>query len=210
MELGVLCALLLICSAWGVLADVQTVYWNSTNKSFLWDDYTVVVRLNDYLEIVCPHYEDENMATHTVERYTLFLVDYEEYTTCKPISKIQVRWECNNPFAPHGPEKFREKFQKYTAFILGKEFKEGEDYYYISKPIHHHGESCLKLKVHVAGKSTQQPVTNVHTPRARILSDEPSENVPGVMKSVANSSCSRPLSFTLLGLLFSLVLTLGL
>ncbi|CAH2327532.1 Elfa-A-prov [Pelobates cultripes] len=139
-------------------------------NGFLWDDYTVEVRLNDYLDIVCPHYEEGSAPSHTVERYTLFLVEYEEYSTCKPISKDQVRWECNKPFAPHGPEKFSEKFQRFTPFTLGKEFKEGGTYYYISKPIHHHGESCMKLKVHVAGKATQPPSTNVHTPKARIQS----------------------------------------
>lgn len=209
MELGVLAVLLLSCAYPG-LADMHTVYWNSTNKSFLWDDYSVEVRLNDYLDIVCPHYEEENVPGRTVERYTLFLVDYEEYTTCKPLSKNQVRWECNNPFAPHGPEKFREKFQKFTAFSLGKEFKEGNSYYYISKPIHHHGESCLKLKVHVAGKATQQPLTNVHTPRAGVLSDGPADDLPGVMKSIAHNSASRHSSLIVFGLLLPLFLALGL
>lgn len=207
--LGVLLVLLLSC-AWPGLADIQTVYWNSTNKSFMWDDYSVEVRLNDYLDIVCPHYEEENVPGRTVERYTLFLVDYEEYTTCKPLSKNQVRWECNNPFAPHGPEKFREKFQKFTAFSLGKEFKEGNSYYYISKPIHHHGDSCLKLKVHVAGKATQQPLTNVHTPRSGVLSDGPADDLPGVMKSIAQNSASRPASLIVFGLLLPLALALGL
>uniref|UniRef100_A0A8C5PWN9 Ephrin-A1 n=1 Tax=Leptobrachium leishanense TaxID=445787 RepID=A0A8C5PWN9_9ANUR len=192
---------------WVVSADRHTVFWNSTNSRFLWDDYAIEVHMNDYLEVICPHYEEGAGPGQAVERYTLFLVEYEQYTTCKPISKDQVRWECNKPFAEHGPEKFTEKFQRFTAFTLGKEFKEGGTYYYISKPIHHHGDSCMKLKVQVAGRSTQPPSTNVHTPKARIQSDEPSRNLPGVLRSVAGNSSSRLVTFSLLYLLLpSLIL----
>uniref|UniRef100_A0A670HQA6 Ephrin-A1 n=1 Tax=Podarcis muralis TaxID=64176 RepID=A0A670HQA6_PODMU len=120
----------------------HTVFWNSTNPKFQWDSYAVKVRLNDYLDIICPHYEDSSVAPQSMERYTLYLVEQEEYETCKPRSKEQIRWECNKPDALHGPERFLEKFQRYTPFTLGKEFREGHEYYYISKPIHHHGESC--------------------------------------------------------------------
>ncbi|MEE6491769.1 hypothetical protein FKM82_016359, partial [Ascaphus truei] len=178
---------------------------------FLWDDYTVEVRLNDYLDIVCPHYEESSISGHTVERYTLFLVDEEEYVSCKPRSKDQVRWECNKPFALHGPEKFSEKFQRFTPFTLGKEFKEGNTYYYISKPIHHHGEYCMKLKVFVAGKATQPPSTNIHTPKARIQADEPALELPGILKSVAqNSGPPSGARLPLLALLLPLLVLMGL
>ncbi|XP_069805587.1 ephrin-A1 isoform X2 [Dendropsophus ebraccatus] len=175
-----------------------------------WNDYTIQVQLNDYLDIMCPHYEDERLAGTTVERYTLFLVNHEEYVACKPVSKSQVRWECNNPFNLNGPEKFREKFQKFTAFSPGKEFKEGHSYYYISKPIHHHGDSCLKLKVQVIGKATQQPMTNVHTPGARAVADDPAVALPEVQKSVAHNSAESSVRLALLGLLLPLLLSLGL
>lgn len=143
------------------------------------------VRLNDYLDIICPHYEEGSVAPHAMERYTLYLVDLEEYQACKARSKEQIRWECDKPSALHGPEKFSEKFQRFTPFTLGKEFKEGHSYYYIcecpggcvppavglgslwgfspsnscllpaAKPIHHHGETCLKLKVTVLGKGSE-------------------------------------------------------
>lgn len=89
------------------------------------------VRLNDYLDIICPHYEEGSVAPHAMERYTLYLVDLEEYQACKARSKEQIRWECDKPSALHGPEKFSEKFQRFTPFTLGKEFKEGHSYYYI-------------------------------------------------------------------------------
>ncbi|KAG8146812.1 hypothetical protein E2320_013921, partial [Naja naja] len=95
------------------------------------EDYTVEVRLNDYLDIICPHYEDNSVPTHAMERYTLYLVEREEYDTCKPRSKEQVRWQCNRPDALHGPERLSEKFQRFTPFTLGKEFREGHEYYYI-------------------------------------------------------------------------------
>lgn len=95
------------------------------------EDYTVHVRLNDYLDIICPHYEDDSVPDAAREQYTLYLVEREQYQLCQPQSKDQVRWQCNQPSAPHGPEKLSEKFQRFTPFTLGKEFKEGHSYYYI-------------------------------------------------------------------------------
>ncbi|KAJ0066045.1 hypothetical protein NL108_001278, partial [Boleophthalmus pectinirostris] len=118
---------------------------------FLWDEYTVEVRINDYLDIICPHYAHGEVSSHAAERYVLYMVEKEDYDVCKPHSFDQLRWECSRPFAPHAPEKFSEKFQRFTPFTLGKEFRQGESYYYISKPMHHHGEECLRLRVDVAG-----------------------------------------------------------
>uniref|UniRef100_A0A8V5H036 Ephrin-A1 n=1 Tax=Melopsittacus undulatus TaxID=13146 RepID=A0A8V5H036_MELUD len=115
----------------GAAAERHTVFWNSSNPRFLWSDYTVEVRLNDYLDIICPHYEEGSVDPRAMERYTLYLVEAEEYEACKPRSKEQIRWECDKPSALHGPEKFSEKFQRFTPFTLGKEFKEGHSYYYI-------------------------------------------------------------------------------
>lgn len=95
------------------------------------EDYTVHVQLNDYLDIICPHYEDDSVADAAMERYTLYMVEHQEYVACEPQSKDQVRWKCNQPSAKHGPEKLSEKFQRFTPFTLGKEFKEGHSYYYI-------------------------------------------------------------------------------
>lgn len=89
------------------------------------------VQLNDYLDIICPHYEDDSVAEAAMERYTLYMVEHQEYVACEPQSKDQVRWKCNQPSAKHGPEKLSEKFQRFTPFTLGKEFKEGHSYYYI-------------------------------------------------------------------------------
>lgn len=102
-------------------------------RRFLWDDYTVEVRLNDYLDIVCPHYPQGEVPLLDAERYVLYMVEREDYETCKPQSYDQMRWECGHPFAPHAPEKFSEKFQRFTPFTLGKEFRQGESYYYICK-----------------------------------------------------------------------------
>lgn len=148
--------------------------------SFLWDEYTVEVRINDYLDIICPHYAQGEVSSHAAERYVLYMVEKEDYEVCKPHSFDQLRWECSRPFAPHAPEKFSEKFQRFTPFTLGKEFRQGESYYYIckylrvvffslttncvscirgfshfcsptAKPMHHHGQDCLRLRVDVAG-----------------------------------------------------------
>ncbi|XP_005280708.1 ephrin-A1 isoform X2 [Chrysemys picta bellii] len=183
-------SLLGLC-CWLVAADRHPVFWNSSNPKFLADDYTVEVRLNDYLDIICPHYEEGSVTPHAMERYTLYLVEYEEYAACKPHSKDQIRWECNKPAALHGPERFSEKFQRFTPFTLGKEFKEGHSYYYISKPIHHHGDGCLKLKVTVAGKANDADAQ--------------------VLRSVGQNSALRGSSpVTLLSLLLPLLVPQGL
>lgn len=91
------------------------------------------VRINDYLDIICPHYTHGEVSLHAAERYVLYMVEKEDYEVCKPHSFDQLRWECSRPFAPHAPEKFSEKFQRFTPFTLGKEFRQGESYYYICK-----------------------------------------------------------------------------
>lgn len=115
--------------------------------------YTVHVRLNDYLDIICPHYEDDTVAETAMEQYTLYLVEREQYQQCQPQSKDQVRWQCNQPSARHGPEKLSEKFQRFTPFTLGKEFKEGHSYYYICEcpGTGRHVAWRLRERVHVLG-----------------------------------------------------------
>uniref|UniRef100_A0A8C8B2U7 Ephrin-A1 n=1 Tax=Otus sunia TaxID=257818 RepID=A0A8C8B2U7_9STRI len=149
-----------------------------------------------------------------MERYTLYLVEPEEYRACKPRSKEQIRWECDKPSALHGPEKFSEKFQRFTPFTLGKEFKEGHSYYYISKPIHHHGEACLKLKVTVAGKGSEY---RLDPPRCPPVPALPASSLPAddaaahVLRSVGQNSAMRGSSpFTLISLLLPLLVPQGL
>uniref|UniRef100_A0A8C5AXJ1 Ephrin-A1 n=1 Tax=Gadus morhua TaxID=8049 RepID=A0A8C5AXJ1_GADMO len=131
----ILCLAASVC-AWLVSSERHSVYWNSTNPKFVWNNYAVKVKLNDYLDIVCPHYPLGEVASQDAERYVLYMVEKEDYDACKPQSYDQMRWECSHPFAPHAPEKFSEKFQRFTPFTLGKEFRQGESYYYIC-------ESCL-------------------------------------------------------------------
>ncbi|KAI7807185.1 ephrin-A1b [Triplophysa rosa] len=189
-------------SAWHASAERHSVYWNSSNANFLWDDYTVEVRINDYLDIVCPHYTRGKIPSQEAERYVLYMVELEDYEACKPQSFDQLRWECSRPFAPHAPEKFSEKFQRFTPFTLGKEFRQGESYYYISKPLHHHGQECLRLKVDVVGphgsknKKTVETKENVegkmaaggvHNPSNRLPADDPVAMFPVVQRSVGSS-----------------------
>ncbi|XP_025286778.1 ephrin-A1 isoform X1 [Canis lupus baileyi] len=170
------------------------------------EDYTVHVRLNDYLDIICPHYEDDAVADTAMERYTLYLVEHEQYQLCQPQSKDQVRWQCNQPSARHGPEKLSEKFQRFTPFTLGKEFKEGHSYYYISKPIHHQEDRCLKLKVTVSGKITHSPQAHANPQEKRLLADDPEIQV---LHSIGHSAAPRlfPLAWVVLLLPFLLLQT---
>ncbi|CAN9513602.1 unnamed protein product [Ophioblennius macclurei] len=234
--MDLLCALglLMTISAWCASAERHSVYWNSSNPNFLWDDeYTVEVRINDYLDIICPHYAHGEVSSHAAERYVLYMVEKEDYDVCKPHSFDQLRWECSRPFAPHAPEKFSEKFQRFTPFTLGKEFRQGESYYYISKPMHHHGQDCLRLKVDVIGhKGTTK--TKVDKPKAeetekkldvekdkftsaggvhnlsnRLPADDPDVMQPKVQKSIGSSGAqlvSFSLFFTLIPVLLALIL----
>uniref|UniRef100_A0A671UEA5 Ephrin-A2b n=1 Tax=Sparus aurata TaxID=8175 RepID=A0A671UEA5_SPAAU len=116
---------------------------------FFRGEYTVEVAINDYLDIYCPHYEVAESAER-MEHYVLYMVNYDGYTTCDHHRKGFKRWECNRPLSPNGPLKFSEKFQLFTPFSLGFEFRPGHEYYYISSP-HPNlaGKPCLKLKIYV-------------------------------------------------------------
>ncbi|XP_042747715.1 ephrin-A3-like, partial [Lagopus leucura] len=102
------------------------------------EGYTVQVNVNDYLDIYCPRYDeapgrraaDGAAAEGHAEQYALYMVDAEGYRTCNS-SGGSKRWECRRPAAPRGPVKFSEKFQRYSAFSLGFEFRAGREYYYI-------------------------------------------------------------------------------
>ncbi|XP_075996464.1 ephrin-A1b [Genypterus blacodes] len=211
MDLMCLVCVTLSIGAWFASAERHNVYWNSSNPKFLWDEYVVDVRINDYLDIVCPHYDRGEVSTQQAERYVLYMVEQEDYDVCKPQSFDQLRWECSRPFAPHGPEKFSEKFQRFTPFTLGKEFRQGESYYYISKPLHHHGEECLRLKVDVVshkgaagaaagkgkaeesvkasegGKAKLAAAGGVHNPSNRLPADDPAAMEPNVQRSIGSS-----------------------
>ncbi|XP_062924692.1 ephrin-A5-like isoform X2 [Mobula hypostoma] len=130
-----------------VVADRYAVYWNSSNPRFLKGDFHIEVCINDYLDVFCPHYDD-SVPEDKTERYVLYMVNYDGYRSCDHTSKGFKRWECNRPYASNGPLKFSEKFQLFTPFSLGFEFRPGREYYYISSAIPDNGKkTCLKLKV---------------------------------------------------------------
>ncbi|XP_029928070.1 ephrin-A1b [Myripristis murdjan] len=233
MDLVWLVCVAVSIGAWFASAERHSVYWNSTNPNFLWDEYTVEVRINDYLDIICPHYARGELPSQEAERYVLYMVEREDYEVCKPHSFDQLRWECSRPFAPHAPERFSEKFQRFTPFTLGKEFRQGESYYYISKPLHHHGQECLRLKVDVighkgsgkakadkakaeemekgmdVGKGKFAAAGGVHNPSNRLPADDPAVMEPNVQRSIGSSGVqlvSRSLFFTMIPVLLTLLL----
>ncbi|KAK2920972.1 ephrin-A3 [Channa argus] len=180
----------------------HAVYWNSSNLLLRKEGYTVQVNVNDYLDIYCPHYNTTQRGTlerNMAEQYILYMVSYPDYRTCNP-QRGYKRWECNRPHAPHAPIKFSEKFQRYSAFSLGYEFNVGHQYYYISTPTHHHGHSCLRLRVYVCCSTVSQVVDDSsqtspdYTVRPNINIDNIDElhsEVPKLEKSVSGSSPSR-------------------
>lgn len=97
---------------------------------FFRGDYTVEVSINDYLDIYCPHYEEAEPAV-VMENYVLYMVNYDGYTSCSHRRRGFKRWECNRPQSAAGALRFSEKFQLFTPFSLGFEFRPGHEYYYI-------------------------------------------------------------------------------
>uniref|UniRef100_H3DLU9 Ephrin RBD domain-containing protein n=1 Tax=Tetraodon nigroviridis TaxID=99883 RepID=H3DLU9_TETNG len=162
------------------------------------EGYTMQVNVNDYLDIYCPHYNDSQRMVGTSEQYVLYMVNYRGYRTCDPQMGFK-RWECNRPHAPHAPIKFSEKFQRYSAFSLGYEFNVGQEYYYMSTPTHHHGRSCLRLRVYICCSTSavdDEPKSTEpdYTLRPGLKLDDIDEFnpfVPKLEKSVSGSSSSR-------------------
>ncbi|XP_072924176.1 ephrin-A5-like isoform X1 [Hemitrygon akajei] len=145
-----------------VVADRYAVYWNSSNPRFLKGDFHIEVCINDYLDVFCPHYDD-SVPEDKTERYVLYMVNYDGYRSCDHTSKGFKRWECNRPYASNGPLKFSEKFQLFTPFSLGFEFRPGREYYYISSAIPDNGKkTCLKLKVLVRQSNSCSKTVGVH------------------------------------------------
>lgn len=145
-----------------VVADRYAVFWNRTNTKFHRGDYHIDVCINDYLDVYCPHYED-TVPEERTERYVLYMVNYDGYSTCDHTAKGFKRWECNRPHSPNGPLKFSEKFQLFTPFSLGFEFRPGREYYYISSTIAENGKkTCLKLKVFVRTATSCVRTIGVH------------------------------------------------
>lgn len=102
------------------------------SRRFWHGEYRVAVNINDYLDIYCPYYEGP--PSHgRMERYILFMVNHEGYTSCQHRMRGFKRWECNRPSGPDGPLRFSEKFQLFTPFSLGFEFRPGHEYYYICR-----------------------------------------------------------------------------
>uniref|UniRef100_G1PA78 Ephrin A2 n=1 Tax=Myotis lucifugus TaxID=59463 RepID=G1PA78_MYOLU len=137
-------------------SDRYAVYWNRSNPRFhagAADDrggYTVEVSINDYLDIYCPHYGAPLPPAERMEHYVLYMVNGEGHASCDHRQRGFKRWECNRPAAPGGPLKFSEKFQLFTPFSLGFEFRPGHEYYYISAtPPNAVDRPCLRLKVYV-------------------------------------------------------------
>uniref|UniRef100_A0A3P9C722 Ephrin RBD domain-containing protein n=1 Tax=Maylandia zebra TaxID=106582 RepID=A0A3P9C722_9CICH len=123
-----------------VVAKRHTVFWNSTNTRLTAGDLSVQLNFNDYLDIHCPHYPNEEAVGHRQpETLALYLVGEESFQGC-----------CNTPFAPYGPVRFSEKIQRFTPFSLGFEFLPGRHYYYSSLPTDEGPPlPCMKLRVTV-------------------------------------------------------------
>ncbi|CAL8247244.1 unnamed protein product [Lota lota] len=120
------------------------------------NDMSVQVSLNDYLDIYCPHYPEEEeeedwpRGPQEPEVLALYLVAEKDFRGCVESKQAIKRWECNSPHAPFGPVRFSEKIQRFTPFSLGFEFIPGHHYFYSSLPTDEGPPlPCMKLRVTV-------------------------------------------------------------
>lgn len=140
------------------LAKRHAVYWNSTNTRLTSGELSIQVNLNDYLDIYCPHYPDqEPRGSQQPETLALYLIGQTSFQGCVETRGAIKRWECNTPFAPFGPVRFSEKIQRFTPFSLGFEFLPGHHYYYSSLPSDEGPPlPCMKLRVTVCCESNSE------------------------------------------------------
>ncbi|CAN9513600.1 unnamed protein product [Ophioblennius macclurei] len=141
-----------------VAAKRHVVYWNSTNTRLVQGDLSIQVNLNDYLDIVCPHYSDKDApGAGQPEMLALYLIGEKSFQGCVETRGAFKRWECNTPYAPFGPVRFSEKIQRFTPFSLGFEFLPGKHYYYSSLSTDEDRLlPCMKLRVTVCCESTSE------------------------------------------------------
>ncbi|XP_061414625.1 ephrin-A2-like isoform X1 [Lethenteron reissneri] len=133
----------------------HAVYWNSSNPRLYRSDYTLEVKIGDYVEFYCPHYLVGRGGAASLpaggewESHLIHLVPAGGYRACDTSRPGFKRFNCDRPRTPHDPLKYVEKIQLYTPFSLGAEFLPGRDYYYISVLGNGNSKKCLRLKVSV-------------------------------------------------------------
>lgn len=150
---------LLLCNIIpAALAKRHAVYWNSTNTRLTSGELSITVNLNDYLDIYCPHYPDqETVGSQGPEYLALYLIAQTSFQGCVETRGAIKRWECNTPYAPFGPVRFSEKIQRFTPFSLGFEFLPGHHYYYSSMSSEEGPQlPCMKLRVTVCCESSSE------------------------------------------------------
>lgn len=141
-----------------VAAKRHVVFWNSTNTRLTEGDLSVQVNLNDYIDIICPHYSDKRtLGSGKPEKLALYLIGEKSFQGCVETRGAFKRWECNTPYEPFGPVRFSEKIQRFTPFSLGFEFLPGKHYYYSSLPTEEDSFlPCMKLRVTVCCEPTSE------------------------------------------------------
>ncbi|KAH0625798.1 hypothetical protein JD844_034058 [Phrynosoma platyrhinos] len=74
--------------------EIKGITW--LERRFHQGDYTVEVSINDYLDIYCPHYEIP-FPMDRMERYILYMVNYEGHDSCDHRQNGFKRWESATP-----------------------------------------------------------------------------------------------------------------
>ncbi|KAK3551556.1 hypothetical protein QTP70_019807, partial [Hemibagrus guttatus] len=189
------------------------------------EGYTLKVNVNDYLDIYCPHY---NVSQRGVaEQYVLYMVSYRGYRTCDPQLGFK-RWECNRPHAPHAPYQILREVSALQRLLSRLRVPRGprvllhlaeQIVLCTATPTHHHGRSCLRLRVYVCcstaadAEDEAQPTEPDYTLRPNMkiddLDDYDNPEVPKLEKSISGSSPSRDHLLLTVATLFLIALSIS-
>uniref|UniRef100_UPI00358E7B8F ephrin-B1-like isoform X2 n=1 Tax=Myxine glutinosa TaxID=7769 RepID=UPI00358E7B8F len=146
-------------------AELEPVYWNSSNPLFHFSKGLVVYpRIGDRLDVVCPRAEYAH-SSRPLEYYKLYLVQERQADLCSTLHKPPLLLNCSRP---QQEVKYTVKFQEVSPHFFGLEFKRRKNYYVISTSVgtlegldNRMGGACqtlgMKLVMKV-GQDNEKPV----------------------------------------------------
>uniref|UniRef100_H2Y9E1 Ephrin RBD domain-containing protein n=1 Tax=Ciona savignyi TaxID=51511 RepID=H2Y9E1_CIOSA len=129
----------------------HVVYWDRKINTSLTTELRVHVKINEWMDILCPRKIRHSHKTRDEELYIeLYNITADQYPHCAA-KAIQRVLTCSNP---RRETKLTTKFQVRSPSPIGFVFQPGQTYYYISKPSKGQTSGCtsdtLRLVVEVA------------------------------------------------------------
>ncbi|XP_076810128.1 ephrin-A1-like [Clavelina lepadiformis] len=116
------------------------IYWDGSIMPELQREMKIDVRINDWMDILCPHKANYNSSSRDTSLLylELFNVSAEQYKHCGVLGQRRIL-RCKDP---RKETKLTTKFQKRSPSPIGFVFRPGKSYYYISKPSTKQDSGC--------------------------------------------------------------------